>query len=208
MIVVVKLFHGSILPKIYVFPSITMKHLAVRPKKMQLIEDRRQLIAFENVKLMERMAKIMSSSPEHIEHMKTPGKNETFRRREAMRVQLENRQMMERLQAVHPVLSSAKLEHDFAIHQRDVKTLQKRVMKPRRKHRTSEYKLTDTSISSLDELDSNSVTSMAQFRKQYIGRKNTSPSMSTLTARNQSFLPRLQPLSGATDSFTLFHSER
>jgi len=32
--------------------SLGLKHLALRPKKMQLVEDRRQVVAKENAKLM------------------------------------------------------------------------------------------------------------------------------------------------------------
>lgn len=35
--------------------SLGLKHLATRPKKQQLIDDRQQAIAKENRKLMERM---------------------------------------------------------------------------------------------------------------------------------------------------------
>lgn len=38
--------------------SLGLKHLATRPKKMQLIEDRRQEIAKENAKLMSLMTKV------------------------------------------------------------------------------------------------------------------------------------------------------
>lgn len=39
--------------------SLGLKHLASRPKKQQLIDDRQQSIAKENKKLMERMTKVM-----------------------------------------------------------------------------------------------------------------------------------------------------
>ena len=38
--------------------SLGLKHLATRPKKQQLIDDRQQDIAKENKKLMERMTKV------------------------------------------------------------------------------------------------------------------------------------------------------
>lgn len=38
--------------------SLGLKHLAVRPKKQQLIEDQRQKIAKENAKLMNGMTKV------------------------------------------------------------------------------------------------------------------------------------------------------
>ncbi len=38
--------------------SLGLKHLALRPKKMQLIEDRRQMVAKENAKLMGLMTAV------------------------------------------------------------------------------------------------------------------------------------------------------
>lgn len=38
--------------------SLGLKHLALRPKKMQLIEDRRQAVAKENAKLMTLMTDV------------------------------------------------------------------------------------------------------------------------------------------------------
>ena len=38
--------------------SLGLKHLATRPKKQQLIDDRQQAIAKENRKLMERMTAV------------------------------------------------------------------------------------------------------------------------------------------------------
>ena len=38
--------------------SLGLKHLATRPKKQQLIDDRHQQVAKENRKLMEKMTKV------------------------------------------------------------------------------------------------------------------------------------------------------
>ncbi len=38
--------------------SLGLKHLKLRPKKQQLIDDRRQLVAFDNRKLMENLTKV------------------------------------------------------------------------------------------------------------------------------------------------------
>ena len=38
--------------------SLGLKHLSYRPKKQQLIDDRNQVIAMENKKMMERMTKV------------------------------------------------------------------------------------------------------------------------------------------------------
>ena len=46
-------FYSSSTPE-----SLGLKHLAVRPKKQQLIEDQRQKVAKENAKLMSGMTKV------------------------------------------------------------------------------------------------------------------------------------------------------
>ncbi len=38
--------------------SLGLKHLKARPKKQQLIDDRNQVIAMENKKMMENMTKV------------------------------------------------------------------------------------------------------------------------------------------------------
>ena len=43
--------------------TMSLKHLSSRPKKQQLIDDRRQEIAKENRKLMENMAKVSPIHP-------------------------------------------------------------------------------------------------------------------------------------------------
>ena len=43
--------------------TMSLKHLSSRPKKQQLIDDRRQEIAKENRKLMENMAKVSTIHP-------------------------------------------------------------------------------------------------------------------------------------------------
>eukprot|EP00981_Chlorochromonas_danica_P012423 scaffold4898_cov152-Ochromonas_danica.AAC.6 len=43
--------------------SLGLKHLAVRPKKMQLMEDRRQEVAKENAKLMSLMTEVPPPPP-------------------------------------------------------------------------------------------------------------------------------------------------
>jgi predicted DNA-binding transcriptional regulator YafY len=75
--------------------SLGLKHLATRPKKQQLIEDRRQSVANENAKLMERMAKIMSSHTEDEKFVRMAGRNEAFRRRDIDRINAENRAIVE-----------------------------------------------------------------------------------------------------------------
>ena len=103
--------------------SLGLKHLATRPKKQQLIEDRRQSVANENAKLMERMAKIMSSHHEEERFARVAGRNEAFRRREIDRINAENRSIVERLQMIPPMLNAKQLEEQFQSHVKDVKKI-------------------------------------------------------------------------------------
>jgi hypothetical protein len=193
-----------------------MQHLAFRPKKMQLIEDRRQSIATENVKLIERMSKIMSSTRQQKGQQIISSKNDPFKRREIERVNIENRLMAERLQSITPVLNAAKLEQEFVLHLKDVKTLRKKAIKTptKRDHQTitypqDQYLDSQGSLSNLNlpqNNDWNSMNSMAEFRKQVIGSRkgnrgnsfnsvNLSPQNQNLKSPNQ-------------DPFMLFHAER
>ena len=141
---------------------------------MQLIEDRRQLIANDNIKLMERMSKIMSSSRAPSGLVKTAGKNEAFRKREEERVVLENRRMVDRLNLVLPVLNAAQLESEYMTHQKDSRTLRKRITRPKRRldSLTGGESLDSTYIP--QGLEADSVSSIADFRKQFIGSRRSS----------------------------------
>lgn len=96
--------------------SLGLKHLATRPKKQQLIEDRHQEIAKENKKLMERMTKIMASHRPQQKHERLPSVNETGRKLETERVNFENNLLLTRLKTVAPVLNRQKMEKDYARH--------------------------------------------------------------------------------------------
>lgn len=80
--------------------SLGLKHLAARPKKQQLIDDRRQEIAKENKKLMENMAKILSenkmnsklNSSSNLRHTI----NETQRKNAVEKLNFENRLLYSR----------------------------------------------------------------------------------------------------------------
>lgn len=96
--------------------SLGLKHLATRPKKQQLIEDRHQEVAKENKKLMERMTKIMASQRPQPKHERLPSVNETGRKLETERVNFENSLLLSRLKTVAPVLNRQKMEKDYARH--------------------------------------------------------------------------------------------
>ena len=96
--------------------SLGLKHLATRPKKQQLIEDRHQEIAKENKGLMARMTKIMASHRVQPKHERIPSKNETGRKLETDRVNFENNLLLSRLKTVAPVLNRTKMERDWKRH--------------------------------------------------------------------------------------------
>jgi len=96
--------------------SLGLKHLATRPKKQQLIEDRHQEIAKENKGLMERMTKIMASTRPQPKHERIPSVNETGRKLETDRVNFENQLLLSRLKTVAPVLNRQKMERDWKRH--------------------------------------------------------------------------------------------
>ena len=96
--------------------SLGLKHLATRPKKQQLIEDRHQEVAKENKKLMERMMKIMASHRVQPKHERIPSVNETGRKIETDRVNHENNLLLARLRTVAPVLNRSKMEKDWNRH--------------------------------------------------------------------------------------------
>ena len=96
--------------------SLGLKHLATRPKKQQLIEDRHQEVAKENKKLMERMTKIMASHRPQPKHERLPSVNETGRKLETDRVNFENKLLLQRIKTVAPVLNRTKMEKDYSRH--------------------------------------------------------------------------------------------
>ena len=96
--------------------SLGMKHLATRPKKQQLIEDRHQMVAKENKQLMERMTKLMVTKRAQPKYERHPSIHETGRKMEADRVNMENKLLLHRLKVVDPVLDRKKMQHDYARH--------------------------------------------------------------------------------------------
>jgi hypothetical protein len=161
------------------------------------------MIATENVHLMERMSKIMSSSKQQGGGLvKTIGKHEALRKRETERVNIENKHMLDRLESVPPVLSSAKLEQDFVSHLKDVKTLSKKrnyikSPSPTKQHVPVMYPLESFDTS----LDTNSIGSIAEFRSQFIGKKKENDNKNNTL--NQGARERTQ----SNDTFMLFHKE-
>ena len=207
--------------------SLGLKHLATRPKKQQLIEDRRQSVANENAKLMERMAKIMSSHTEDEQFVRMAGRNEAFRRREIDRINAENRAIVDRLQTVPPMLSSKQLEEEFQSHLKDVKKMMTRRLPTGRTTRGGEQTGAPAypeSLLYMPQADASAVASAArhahgmedmpgqprtainsisEFRKQVI---------STKKAASRDAM-RTSPPGGAggsdpRDPYSLFHAQR
>ena len=180
---------------------------------MQLLEDRRQSIANDNVKLMERMSRIMTTSrqPTSVGKMTGGGKNEAFRKREEERVASENIRMTERLNSILPVLSSAQLEKDYTLHQKDVRSLRKRIPQRSRilpdtdisRRASTESSVQSSTHSSSrssthfpSNIESNNLTSMSDFRKQFLGNRRSTADPLFLNRKNSEF----------PDKFMLFHN--
>ena len=195
--------------------SLGLKHLATRPKKQQLLEDRRQNVANENAKLMERMAKIMSSHQEEERFARVAGRNEAFRRREIDRINAENRSIVDRLQMVPPMLNAKQLEEQFQHHVKDVKKIMTRTptMRPT-KHEDPDSALylpqADATAAAaairqaqqgnnIEEFGSRSaaISSIGDFRRQVIATKKVENKLSSTGLQ-----------SASSDPFSLFHGQR
>ncbi len=94
----------------------SMIHLKTRPKKQQLIDDRRHVIAMENKKMMENMTKIMMAPKMSFNYNKPPSLNENERKMKVDLVNLDNRLLHERLTRVKPVIDRKKIEDSFKRH--------------------------------------------------------------------------------------------
>lgn len=110
--------------------SLGLKHLATRPKKQQLIDDRQQAIAKENRKLMERMTAILSGSKKSNKKPQAKSLNEKSRRQQVDKLNFENSLLVERLKHVPSVLDVSKLEQDFQRHVKIGGQLRRRQMQP------------------------------------------------------------------------------
>jgi hypothetical protein len=110
--------------------SLGLKHLATRPKKQQLLDDRQQAIAQENRKLMERMTTILSGGKSKTNKPMTRSLNEKSRRQQVDKLNLENSLLVDRLKSVPSVLDVNKLEEDFQRHVKIGSQLRRRQMQP------------------------------------------------------------------------------
>lgn len=109
--------------------SLGLKHLAYRPKKMQLVEDRRQVVAQENAKLMDLMTGIMNEKRKQPKYVRPSSLNEVERKREVDRLNFENSLMAHRLNRVASVINNAQIEKDFKRHLHAEANLRRRQMK-------------------------------------------------------------------------------
>lgn len=96
--------------------SLGLKHLATRPKKQQLIEDRHRVIAMENKQLMERMTRLMVTNRGQPKYERHPSLGETGRKLEVDRVNMENNLLLNRLKTVSGVINRKEMERGWARH--------------------------------------------------------------------------------------------
>jgi hypothetical protein len=116
---------------------------------MQLIEDRRQVVAQENAKLMSLMTnvstfiskclrcviffheiQIMNEKRDQPKYVKPSSLNEMERKRQVDRLNFENKLMVQRLSKVRSVISNHELEESFKKHIKAEANLRRRQMKP------------------------------------------------------------------------------
>lgn len=158
--------------------SLGLKHLATRPKKQQLIEDRHQEIAKENKGLMARMTKIMASHRVQPKHERIPSKNETGRKLETDRVNFENNLLLSRLKTVAPVLNRTKMERDWKRHLHIAANMRRKqlpsfdTLADGEKSKTVGTTFDGSSyIAGLGDETGSPIKTMAEFRKHVIGTK-------------------------------------
>jgi hypothetical protein len=203
--------------------SLGLKHLALRPKKMQLMEDRRQTVAKENAKLMELMTKTMNERRDQPKRVRLPSLNEPIRRRTVDSINFENKLLMHRLKTVPAVINRTKLEKDFEHHLKAEKNLRRRQMKPlslpKDLHASSPLKLRGSqngnseelfnasiytsqrghllkgsSLDSLDQSQTLGIKSVSDFRREIIASKKQAQLTHTRPMQNDS--PHHQQVSG------------
>lgn len=200
--------------------SLGMKHLATRPKKQQLIEDRHQTVAKENKQLMERMTKLMVTKREQPKYERHPSIHETGRKMEADRVNMENKLLLHRLKVVNPVLDRKKMKHDWDRHLKIGANMRKKKMPPvdevlrgMSKHEGSKSKTVGSGFDSrsyISQLEGSvgegsaasggsPIKTMAEFRKHVISTKKMDASKAHLNSN-------LSQNSGASASYSLSHN--
>lgn len=180
--------------------SLGLKHLAFRPKKMQLINDQKQRIAKDNAIMMELMTKRMTEKREQPKYIKLQSLNEVERKIQVERLNSENALMMQRLKTTPSVINVAQLEKDFQKHLHAESVLRRRQMKPLampKLHKVHDKTNTFDAASYMSQFDANtiatneesinnnnSIKSMADFRKHVITTKKLQNSDSTLNLNN------------------------
>ena len=107
-----------------------MIHLKTRPKKQQLIDDRRHMIAMENKKMMENMTKIMMAPKMKFAYVDPPSLNEDERKMKVDLMNLDNRILYNRLKTVKPVISNAEMKEEWKHHERVRSHMQKKYKPP------------------------------------------------------------------------------
>lgn len=170
---------------------MNLQHLVTRAKKKQLTEDRHQIIANENRKLMDKMTSIMNENRNQVKPVKIMSMNERIRRQFALSVNQQNKTINQRLEHITPIIKAKKLEDDFGKHLKLAESIKKRG-----KNRNSPSKSGSQNIDNVESWGStfdsdaylakrmsgsnimdesatrdSEIQSMAEFRKQIISKK-------------------------------------
>jgi len=117
-----------------------MVHLKQRLKKRQLVEDRRQQIAFENSKLMEKMGRAMregtsvgkAAPPKAVTSLRA-----SVYQRQQMHIFKENQRLYDRLKNQKPFISSKKLQREHEEQERFKRNISKSYQRSLRAKKTA-----------------------------------------------------------------------
>lgn len=167
-------------------------------------EDRRQLIAIENRKLMENMTKILSEGRKQEPHIKAPSKNERIRKELVDKINRDNKAMVSRLEAMPAIISSSKLEDDFNKHLSISKNLRRRrrlFQALTATKQETEQRAAQTEVLAITT-EASPYKSMAEFRANVISKKKMEarPELSPARGGAGNLLSQFENLPGMSPS--------
>ena len=109
--------------------AMRMHHVADNLKKRQMQKDLRAHIDSRNQRVIKNLEKIMDRhNPYELQTVqKAKSININYRRKELVRINEENKLILQRLQRVEPVLSAKRLDDEFAVMKKQMRRLRQHV---------------------------------------------------------------------------------
>jgi hypothetical protein len=109
--------------------AMRMVHVSQNLKKRKMQEDRREHIESRNKRTIENLMKIMDRrNPYEIQlGQRARSMNINARRKKLMKINEENKYILERLKRVEPVLSARRLDDEFSVMKKQMKRLRQHV---------------------------------------------------------------------------------